>query len=336
MHALEELPLPTPLRTFSDMEALIDRAGFAPAAAQIGARALRCWHVCPAGKPDVGLIGDSRLGGSPVLEAGRPWPKSRHGRSLSFIGQFRLSDLSRVDAVTPLPATGLLSLFAGEFGIGPIEALALVTPVGTTVTHLTRQAEDDFNEETPGYPLGHLRPTCVRLEPGVSFTEDLWRLDRIKDASPGGGDIDALMEGGQAVPEGAAGQLLGHIHAEDECLLRRADFEDIGRPHQVGLVKFGSWEAWEEAKKIRHTFRRGLFRKPQIHHPWTAKDDDNVRWVLAHQAEIAAGIQRWRLLLALESSRSMDLGIGALFFFAPLDDTGRMDLSRVRMAGRWD
>jgi hypothetical protein len=336
MPALEELPLPTPLRTFSDMEALIDRTGFAPAAAQIRARALRCWHVCPAGKPDVGLIGDSRVGGSPVLETGRPWPVSRHGRLLSFVGQFRLSDLSWVDAVIPLPATGLLSLFAGEFGIGPTEALALVTPVGTTVTPLAPPAEDDVDEEAPGYTLGHLRPTRVRLEPGVSFTEDAWRLDRIKDASPGGGDIDALMEGAEAVPEGATGQLLGHVRTEDERLLRRAYFEDIGRPEQVGLVQFGSWEAWEEAKKTRHAIRRGLFRKPHIHQPWTAKDDDNVRWVLAHQAEIAAGIQRWRLLLALESSPSMDLAIGALSFFAPLDDTGRMDLSRVRMAGRWD
>jgi Domain of unknown function (DUF1963) len=209
-------PLPKPLRTLSDMEALIERTGFAPAAGLIRSRALRCWHVCNGSQPESGLIGDSRLGGSPVLEAGRPWPVSRYGRLLSFVGQFRLSDLSRVDGLHPLPATSLLSVFVGNLECRPLEALALVTPVGTTVAHLSSPPGEDLFDD-PG--LGNLPPESVRLEPGISLSEDpddgwLWADgfwgDGMRSAAPGR-DAEASMAGFEARPEGATGQLLGHL-----------------------------------------------------------------------------------------------------------------------------
>jgi hypothetical protein len=56
-------------------------------------------------------IGASRFGGAADLASADAWP-NHLGQPLTFIGQIRLDDVAAVLDDNPLPATGLLSLFA--------------------------------------------------------------------------------------------------------------------------------------------------------------------------------------------------------------------------------
>jgi hypothetical protein len=159
----------------------------------------------------------------------------------------------------------------------------------------------------------------MRFEPGVSFpTSDGAVMRSVENAAPCG-DIDALWEGLKARPHRAVGQLLGH-HCEmlGDDLRQAVYFEAIGRTGQERLQVWESWEAWEEATKIR----------PK-HLPmcWSYEDDENVRWLLAHRADVSTGIERWQLLLQMNLECNCGLSV---CFFAPRDDSGLLDLSQVR------
>jgi hypothetical protein len=317
---------------FSELDALLERTGFAAAAARIHRLVRRCWHVLPELSPHLSRIGDSRLGGGPVLAAGSIWPRSNDGQLLAFFGQLRLSEIARLEPASGLPASGLLSLFAGDTRDFPIEARAVLTQIGTTVESLSRPPRKAIAQEQL------LDPVTIRFEPGLSFLHDgdgcLTRecsLGLTKEDCPEG-DFDALsdaLEAGMDAPEGSIGQLLGHCPWTQEGDLRRAvHFEEIGRPYQQKLHRFESLEDWEESKKITHRYRNG-----RVSHPWSRGDDDNVRWILANRSVIAAGIEQWCFLRSIESNKHMDLWINdadPILFFAPVDESGRMDLSRLR------
>ncbi|MHB8624875.1 MAG: YwqG family protein [Aggregatilineales bacterium] len=55
-------------------------------------------------------VGVSKLGGSPDVPEGFVWPKWNE-KPLTFIGQFRLSEVTRFDIEHMLPPTGILSFF---------------------------------------------------------------------------------------------------------------------------------------------------------------------------------------------------------------------------------
>lgn len=54
--------------------------------------------------------GASKLGGSPDLPAGTPWPTGK-GAPLGFVAQIRLADVHGLEPAQALPASGLLSFF---------------------------------------------------------------------------------------------------------------------------------------------------------------------------------------------------------------------------------
>jgi hypothetical protein len=310
-----------PLRSFSDLEELIERTGFTKAGPRIRRLAWSCWHVMPD-QPDFTLIGDSRLGGSPVLAEGSTWPRSNDGYRLAFFGQLRLSEIARLEPASGLPASGLLSLFADPNWDFPIEAVAVLTQVGTTVERLARPPKGGPVEEL------YLKPVTIRFEPGLSFPIDRdGGLNLKKEDWPEGdfnGLYDALYDCICTRPKGQIGQLLGHCPWGD--LRPAVYFEAIGRPGQEHLWRWESWEAWEEAKKMRQTFWGHVYQ------PAASRDDENVRWILENQSAISAGIEQWRFLLSIESNKHMDLWMGdSILFFAPLDESGRMDLSRVKV-----
>jgi uncharacterized protein YwqG len=58
-------------------------------------------------------IGSTRIGGLPDLPSGVDWPTYHDGRSLAFLAQLNLAELSEVGTVLAgLPTTGLLSIFS--------------------------------------------------------------------------------------------------------------------------------------------------------------------------------------------------------------------------------
>jgi hypothetical protein len=307
---------------------LIERTGFIEAGPSIRRLARSCWHVLPDPKPHFTLIGESRLGGCPVLAEGSTWPKSNDGHLLAFFGQLRLSEIARLEPASGLPASGLLSLFAGDTGDCPIETHAVLTQAGTTVERLPWPPKGALIDEQ------YLDPVIIRFEPGLSFPPDRAEILSLEEDWPEG-EFDALLDGLYTCPKGTIGRLLGHGPLTQEGDLRRAVyFEEIGRPGQERLQIWKSWEAWEEAKKIGYRARPMSWWNRHVYHPWSSRDDENILWILANQPAISAGTEQWRFLLSIESNEQMNLLINdadPIQFFAPLDESGRMDLSRVRV-----
>ena len=56
-------------------------------------------------------ISESKIGGQPHLSKVQGWPKNELGKSLSFIGQLNLEEVSKFDKSGLLPMQGLLSFF---------------------------------------------------------------------------------------------------------------------------------------------------------------------------------------------------------------------------------
>lgn len=81
----------------------------APVAGALAASALDGVRVRRTlGAPGPAPLGATRLGGAPDLDPHTPWPRCRR-RPMAFLGQVRAAELPRG---SPLPADGLLSLFA--------------------------------------------------------------------------------------------------------------------------------------------------------------------------------------------------------------------------------
>lgn len=81
------------------------------------------------------------------------------------------------------------------------------------------------------------------------------------------------------------------------------------------------------------TFAVSAFLLALIYRPWSAADDDLVRWIQSHRLEIDAGVASWRSLLTIESNQAMDLWINdanAIYFFLPAADLARADFSNVQ------
>lgn len=161
----------------------------------------------------------------------------------------------------------------------------------------------------------------------MSFpTESLRFLQALDRVAPDG-DIDALLEGLGATPAGAVGQILGYAQFPANDVHREAYFAEIGRPNQGRLEIWEDWESWEEAKKMQSRMRNG-----QIYRPWSAVDDENLRWILANRDAIGSGIDRWHSVLWIGSNPLMNLWINdadPIYFLAKIEGDGRLDLSHV-------
>lgn len=81
--------------------------------------------ICEAADESELRIGESKLGGLPDLPPGVDWPECK-GEPLSFIAQFRMSDVTEYDTDRLLPSTGMTYFFydadQGAWGYDPADA----------------------------------------------------------------------------------------------------------------------------------------------------------------------------------------------------------------------
>ncbi|MGA0599750.1 DUF1963 domain-containing protein [Caulobacter sp. KR2-114] len=325
---------PPALRSAEDVRALAVQCGFGEAAALIETLARPCADMLYAGPGDGAPVGASRLGGAPDLPAETVWPASPSGRPLSFYGQVDLATPELAGLSPNLPDAGLLSLFVGavEGGMQPAPVRALLIPAGAALARRPWPAPAEaFDDEG----TARLNPVAVRFERRLSFPMlDARVTDPIAAVCPSG-DIDALVDGLQASSAADAqglgellGQVLGQPSAPFDNLPEAVHFHEIGRPGQERLRLWSTWEDWEQAKTIASRLRNGT-----IYRPWSADDDGNVRWLLAHRAEIDAGVASWRVLMVVESNKPMQLWINdadPVYVLIRASDLARGDLSQVR------
>lgn len=314
------------LRDRAQLDALIETTGFAAAAADIHRQGRPCLHALFAARADDAPIGATRFGGFPDLPPATAWPTAPLGGNLSFFAQVALDDLSSTVVAGLLPAKGLLSFFAGAFdhGGGP-PGVAVILTHGAELARRQPPAAERFDD--PG--TARLQPVSVRFEPGLCFPLcDLHWLETLQQACPEG-DIDGLAEALAAAPRESLGRLLGHASWTADDLREQLHFEALGRAGQERLRLWRSWEDWQGAKAMNARLANGT-----IYRPWSAADDDNVRWILDHAEAITEGVERWQSLLEIESNRMMNLWINdanPAYFFVRGDDLGRGDFSRAKV-----
>ncbi len=267
------------------------------------------------------------MGGTPDLAIGASWPSAEGGKLFTFYGQINLDGIADAIEPSPLPSRGLLSIFGGaiDSSFESIEARVVVTPPGTPLLNLSLPDKSfAFADES----VENLRPVRIRFEAGLSFPTDSLRFVRALELAAPDADIDALMDGLRAAPASAIGQLLGYAQFSTDDVHSEMYFLEIGRANQDRLEIWERWDAWEEAKKISSRLQNG-----SIYRPWSAADDDNVRWILANKAAIASGIEKWHSLLWINSNPLMNLWINdadPIYFLAKIDEVGQLDLSAVR------
>lgn len=318
--------LPTPLRSMSDLDALLEMTGFGSAALFARRLARPCFHLLPDGEQTDIPTGCSRLGGLPDLASGAHWPTASDGKPLTFYGQINLDDVAGDADSSPLPSSGLLSIFAGPTGSydEAILAQALLTPPGTTLQAGTPDNAAAFADRSDCC----FKPVRVRCEAGISLPTENHAFVRSLEVAAPSGDIDALLEGLAAAPDKALGQLLGYAQFQMADVHSTVYFDAIGRTNQERLLIWESWDDWEEAKKMQSRLRNG-----DTYRPWSASDDENVRWILANRAAIAAGIAQWHAVLWISSNPLMNLWINdadPIYFLAMTDDSGSVDLTSLR------
>ena len=308
------------LENMAELDSLIERTGHTGSASQIRAVARPCLHLFEAGTGESAPLGETRFGGVPDLPVGSDWPRDPEGAPLRFYAQIALRELDRTAIAEALPETGMLSFFAGDLQTESIPVKVMLTPQGIELGRHRSPADHDPD-------IGTLNPVSARFEPGLSFPDfDANWTEAIEHDNPDG-DLDALNEG-FLPPFPVLGQLLGYAPWSQDDLRAQLHFSDIGRPGQERLLIFQNWADWEQGKAIESRLRGGM-----IYRPWSARDDDNVRWILDHREAITDGVNRWRSLLTIESNKAMNLWINdanAIYFFIDRDDLRAGDFTRVR------
>ena len=322
---------PRLLKNAQDLQVLLEQSGFAAAADQIERLALPCLDILHVGSGHEAPLGASRLGGAPDLPTDVVWPTAPSGALLSFYGQIDLAEPELAALDSGLPGEGLLSLFVGAFdaALEPAPVAVILSPAGSALQRRPSPAPPEaFDDEH----TARLNPVMVSFEKRLSFPPlDHAAADSLQAICPEG-DIDTLFDGLGAHPSTLGpwlGQWLGHAPSPLEDLRATIYFHEAGRPGQERLRIWTTWEGWERAKTTSSRLRNGT-----IYRPWSAKDDDNVRWQLAHKAEIDAGVARCRSLLTIQSNKPMDLWINdadPAYTFIQADDLARGDVSRVRV-----
>jgi hypothetical protein len=243
-----------------------------------------------------------------------------------FLAQLDLADVARRGGGSALPAEGLLSIFAGDLqGAPETGAVAILTPAGKPLIRMKAPGAG----EDPGFSL--LNPVAVRLAPGLTLPcGDRLFEDAVEAAAPGC-DMDLLMDTSNASfagPDKQIGQLLGHAVSRQEDLHGWLAMRELGHPNKENLLIWRTWEAWEGAKQMRLKPRGGT-----TYSPWSAEDDEAMRWILANRERIAAEAARWQVLLKVESNHPMDLWVNdadPIFIFIRSDDLKAGDFSRLR------
>lgn len=319
-------PVPVPLQSMADLDALIDRCGLAPARTLILSRATPCFHMIAGGPAADSPLGATRLGGAPDLPVGSAWPSSEHG-VCGFLGQFDLADVRHRTGAADLPPEGLLSVFVDfiDSAADPVPVRAILTPPGVPLERLTPpRSQDDYGPYT-----GWLNPVGVSaFVPGINVPAFDFRLYSQIEALAPDGDTDAFQDALSSRPAGAVGQLLGQGFDHDGPDLRLAiHARQIGRPRLADYDFIESWEEWERLKTIRNRMQNG-----QIHRPWSDAGDDDVRFMLANRARLAAAADDVRLLLMIESNRPMGLLINdadPIFVFVPAGRLAAGDMSEL-------
>ncbi|HEX6910626.1 MAG TPA: YwqG family protein [Longimicrobium sp.] len=202
-----------------------------------------------------GPVGHSRVGGVPDMPDALPWPvEAESGEPLCFLLQVNFGELMALPG-NPLPAAGMLYLFAGE---NRDDARQVVVHLGREPLR-PRHPAPGTECVTDGYAGLAPHRLVFRLAADVPrwATSDFVALcDRLG----GDGDDDRLHDLGNATAEGTVGKLLGHASGlgddprEDAYVVREVNADwlyDSERRGTLDLSRAARWHNLLEVESIR-------------------------------------------------------------------------------------
>jgi uncharacterized protein YwqG len=131
-----------------DLQAAVEAAGLGFLWSRLAPHCRPSVRVLVQAAPEAPLpVGSSHLGGLPDLPAATPWP-TWQGRSLNFLAQLNLAELTAFPAAAPLPPAGVLSFFYDAleqpWGYDPADrgrAVVLYHPEGTELAPRPQPAD---------------------------------------------------------------------------------------------------------------------------------------------------------------------------------------------------
>lgn len=143
-------------------------------------------------------VGESRVGGQPDLPAGRRWPR-RDGVPMAFLAQVRLDAIAMALADAPVPATGVLSVFAElePDGMYPVDDKAVQAEI-YPAAGLTRVSWPADLPQELRFDIAELLP-----EPLLTLPQSIPDVDEATQA-----EWHTLVE--MSTPRGPDHRMLGH------------------------------------------------------------------------------------------------------------------------------
>lgn len=276
-------------------------------------RAVECYVVIADRADDYSAVGNTRFGGEPDLPYGCDWPRSGDPDDpttlySNFICQINFAELPPLPNGTPLPTSGLLSIFI-NFLVGCGAPVRLDTryfdgsPSDLHRVHLPDARRLQIDDIPP------LKPQRIRTRPSVSLP---YYSREFRETVRSLGDPDDQLFYLYHEMEyffrrdfrEFIGQLLGFAAATNPAphsLYRRLYFGRIGRRN---LEDGDRWDSWEDFE----AHLEGLRQKED----WDGlkdieKNREEIAWLLNHREEVARSVDEWRLLCKVESNFAMDV-----------------------------
>lgn len=221
--------------TLAELDALIAAAGLQAKSSAIKKLALPSVRMSRKPQRQPRALGTSRAGGDPDLPIGMAFPEL-NGRTLTFLLQIRLADLSPFPCARVLPRDGLLSFFIDD-AESDDEYLGLSRVIYTWPNTPLRRLEFPIDRETEAN-----RAMALAFEPVMTLPPYTWKLvkqlklrgadsaaynDAIYNEFGYGTDAFAKIVGWKRGYQ----QLLGH---------HRNSYHDVVAAGEVGLLVLSS------------------------------------------------------------------------------------------------
>jgi uncharacterized protein YwqG len=274
--------------------------GYESLAAEIAPHVRDTIAICPTVVAEHQIpIGSSKFGGGPDVPADFIWPEW-NGNPLAFLGQIRLEEVAPYDAENLLPDAGLLLFFydVQNMAYGDEEGKdgwrVLYFPSATDLVRDERMLLEEISS-----PPAALTFTCQ-----YTFDEPI---------------VHYFVEKGGAK---SAWEAIVTNRTTDESLWRYGGHRLLGLPTPI-QSSIGDMATECEAQS------EGTPHRYLMEH--SESSDDSTDWQLLEAREAAPYLERWQLLLQIDSDSTMQWmwgDAGIVYFWIRRDDLAarRFDL----------
>ncbi|MFO0897383.1 MAG: DUF1963 domain-containing protein [Pirellulales bacterium] len=296
------------------LQAAIRKQGLQAAEEAIFANSAECYALVLDGPDDYRAVGNTRFGGEPDLPSPEHWPCSGdpqdpQAKFSNFIAQINFAELPQLPGGSPLPRSGLLSIFVRhmESAAKPVllDAIFHAGPPGSL-----RRIPTPTRDRLANRYLLDLKGHRARAEVSLSIaTYDREFQGRVQVATAEQFETESFgrlvdLEG-EFWKRHHVGQVLGFATSSEHCthLYRQIHFGQIGRR---GLMFSDYWRTMTD-------YEAAIAFQREEGQAMLVDDYEEMRpevtWLTDNALSIAAGAAEWRLLFRISSIYEVGLSM---------------------------